>query len=195
MSSSRPKNPPKNIPFKLNQHIVYPIQGVGKIIDIKELPFGDATLWYYIIELNEIDMVIKIPVDKAEELGVRLLVSKKEADKLDDIFSKPIPELSSDWKQRYQQSLDLLKKGSIANIAEVVYSLHTRKKIKELPILERKLYDNALQLLIDELALTYGIDEKAAAKELFAKMDAYVAEEADEATEGDVVVEVNDDDG
>ncbi len=177
MSTSRPKN----LPFKLGQYIVYPVQGVGKIIDIKEMPFGESTLWYYIIQLNEIDMVLKIPIEKATELGLRLLVSKEEADAITEVFKGPLPELSSDWKQRYQQSLDLLKKGKIVNIAEVVHILHTRKRSKELPILERKLYDSALQLLIDELALTYDKDPKQVAKELFKTMDEHALGENDSA--------------
>ena len=49
-------------------------------------------------------------------------------------------------------NLDLLKKGSITDIAAVVRSLYQRSKIKELPILERKLYESALNLLQDEIA-------------------------------------------
>jgi CarD family transcriptional regulator len=49
-------------------------------------------------------------------------------------------------------NLDLLKKGSVMDIASIVRSLYHRSKVKELPILERKLYDSALKLLEDEVA-------------------------------------------
>ena len=54
---------------------------------------------------------------------------------------------------RYQMNLELLKQGSIRDIATVVRALYQRKKVKELPIMERKLYDSALQLLVDEVSI------------------------------------------
>jgi len=42
------------------------------------------------------------------------------------------------------------------DIASVVRSLYHRSKIKELPILERKLYDSALNLLQDEVSFSLG---------------------------------------
>ncbi len=64
---------------------------------------------------------------------------------------EPIP---SDWKLRYQMNLDLLKKGSVMDIAAIVRALYHRSKVKELPILERKLYDSALRLLVDEVSFS-----------------------------------------
>lgn len=66
-------------------------------------------------------------------------------------------------------NLDLLKKGSVMDIASVVRSLYHRSKIKELPILERKLYDSARNLLQDEIASSLGktkdeVDELIRAK-------------------------------
>jgi CarD family transcriptional regulator len=51
-------------------------------------------------------------------------------------------------------NLDLLKKGSVRDIASIVRSLYHRSKVKELPILERKLYDSALKLLVDEVSFS-----------------------------------------
>lgn len=45
------------------------------------------------------------------------------------------------------------------DIASVVRSLYHRSKVKELPILERKLYDNALNLLQDEISFSLGRDK------------------------------------
>jgi CarD family transcriptional regulator len=55
---------------------------------------------------------------------------------------------------RFQMNMDLLKKGSIRDIASIVRSLYHRSKVKELPIQERKLYDSALKLLEDELSIS-----------------------------------------
>jgi CarD family transcriptional regulator len=57
---------------------------------------------------------------------------------------------------RYQMNLDLLRKGTVLDIAMIVRSLYTRSKVKELPIMERKLYDSALKLFQDELSVSLG---------------------------------------
>jgi len=138
--------------FVVDQRVVYPSQGVGRILEIREKSFKDTKVLYYIIYLEFSDMTVMVPVDKADTLGLRAIVPKGEAEKALAFISEDYAPIPSDWKLRYQMNLDLLKKGSIMDIAAVVRSLYHRSKIKELPILERKLYDSALNLLQDEIA-------------------------------------------
>ncbi len=140
--------------YRKGQEIVYPLQGVGKIISIEYRPFRAVRLLYYIIYLEVSDMTVMVPVDKADELGIRAIVDKREAQKALKLISEDFEPIPADWKLRYQMNLDLLKKGSVLDIATVVRALYHRSKIKELPILERKLYDNALKLLVDEISFS-----------------------------------------
>jgi len=143
--------------FSVNQKIVYPSQGVGKIQEIKEKTFKNEPVLYYVIYLEVSDMTVMVPVGKAEELGIRAIVSPEEAQKALELISQEFEPIPSDWKLRYQINLDLLKKGSVIDIATIVRSLYHRSKVKELPILERKLYDSARKLLEDEI--TYALDK------------------------------------
>jgi CarD family transcriptional regulator len=140
--------------YKMSQEIVYPLQGVGHIQSIEERPFRDKKLLYYIIYLEVSDMTVMVPVDKADELGIRAIVGKKESQKALRLIAEEYEPVLADWKLRYQMNLDLLKKGSIIDIANVVRALYHRSRIKELPILERKLYDSALRLLVDEISFS-----------------------------------------
>ncbi|WP_428769678.1 CarD family transcriptional regulator [Treponema sp. HNW] len=139
-------------PFKVNQKIVYPSQGVGKIIEIKEKKFNEETLLYYVMYLEVSDMTIMVPVNRCTELGIRAIVSADEAWEALKTIGEDFEPITSDWKLRYQMNLDLLKKGTISDIAMIVRSLYHRSKVKELPILERKLYDSAKKLLEDEIS-------------------------------------------
>ena len=139
-------------PFKVNQKIVYPSQGVGKIIEIKEKVFNDEKLLYYVMYLEVSDMTIMVPVERCGELGIRAIVSQNEALSALQTIGENFEPITSDWKLRYQMNLDLLKKGTIRDIAMIVRSLYHRSKVKELPILERKLYDSAKKLLEDEIS-------------------------------------------
>jgi len=148
------KNMSASQTFSVNQKIVYPSQGVGRIIEIKERNFKNENVLYYVIYLDVSDMTVMVPVTKAEELGIRAIVQPEEARQALDLMSKEFEPIPSDWKLRYQMNLDLLKKGSVIDIATIVRSLYHRSKIKELPILERKLYDSARKLLEDEIAFS-----------------------------------------
>jgi CarD family transcriptional regulator len=138
--------------FQVDQKVVYPSQGVGLIKSIEEKAFKDQKVLYYVIYLEVSDMTIMVPMNKAEGLGIRAIVAKDEALKALELISEDYEPIPSDWKLRYQMNLDLLKKGSVMDIATIVRSLYHRSKVKELPILERKLYDSALKLLEDEVS-------------------------------------------
>jgi CarD family transcriptional regulator len=144
----------RKLRYKKGQEIVYPLQGVGQIQLIEERTFRNTKLLYYIIYLEVSDMTIMVPVDKADELGIRPIVDKRQANKALKLISEDYEPVPTDWKARYQNNLDLLKKGSVLDIATVVRALYHRSRIKELPILERKLYDSALKLLVDEISFS-----------------------------------------
>ena len=142
--------------FRINQKIVYPSQGVGKITAINEQLFNGQMVPYYNIYIEASDMTVMARVEYAEELGIRAIVSASEAEKALNLLSDDFEPITSDWKLRYQMNLDLLKKGSINDIATIVRCLYNRSKVKELPILERKLYDSARKLLEDEISFATG---------------------------------------
>ncbi|MEE1211104.1 MAG: CarD family transcriptional regulator [Treponema sp.] len=157
--------------FQIDQQIVYPSQGVGKITEIFEKTFRGAPMMYYKIYIEASDMIVMVPVNKAEELGIRPIVSSDEAAAALQSLSDEFEPITSDWKLRYQMNLDLLKKGTIADIAAIVRCLYNRSKVKELPILERKLYDQAKKLLEDEISIAMGVDVKEVESQIHAKLE------------------------
>ena len=157
--------------FQIDQKIVYPSQGVGKITEIFEKIFRGTPMMYYKIYIEASDMIVMVPVEKTEELGIRSIVSSEEAEKALNSLSDDFEPITSDWKLRYQMNLDLLKKGTIADIAAIVRCLYNRSKVKELPILERKLYDQAKKLLEDEISIAMGIDVKEIESQIHTKLE------------------------
>lgn len=151
--------------------MVYPSQGVGVIRSIVQKKFKDSKIPYYVIYLEVTDMTIMVPVDKAVELGIRPTVSRDEALKALELIGEDYEPIPSDWKMRYQMNLDLLKKGSVRDIASIVRSLYHRSKVKELPILERKLYDSALKLLEDEVAISLRKSREEVENMIFARLE------------------------
>ncbi|SIQ57928.1 transcriptional regulator, CarD family [Alkalispirochaeta americana] len=163
----------KETTFAVGQHVVYPIQGVGTIQEILEISFKGKDVLYYVIYIPVSDMTVKVPVDRAEQLGIRAIVPREESEKALAMFSEEFEPIPADWKMRYQMNLDLLKQGSVHDIASVVRTLYQRKKVKELPIMERKLYDSALQLFVDEVSFSLDIAPAEVEELVFRKLEEY----------------------
>lgn len=161
----------EKIEFDVNQRIVYPSQGVGQITEIFEKDVKGEKVSYYKIYLDVSEMIVMVPVKNAKMLGIRPIVSAEDALKALDSLSDEIEPVTSDWKLRYQMNLDLLKKGSVYDIASIVRCLYHRSKVKELPILERKLYDSAKKLLEDEIAFATGKPLSEVESMLHAKLE------------------------
>ncbi|MBQ3670125.1 MAG: CarD family transcriptional regulator [Treponema sp.] len=161
----------ENLEFSIGQQIVYPSQGVGKITDIYDQKIDGAMVPYYEIHIDVSDMDVLVPVEKAGTVGIRAIVSAEEAKAALESLSDEIEPVTSDWKLRYQMNLDLLKKGSVTDIASIVRCLYHRSKVKELPIQERKLFDSARKLMEDELSFAMGISLKEAEDMLHAKLE------------------------
>jgi CarD family transcriptional regulator len=140
--------------FQVDQKVVYPSQGVGIIKSIEQKEFKNEKIPYYVIYLEVSDMTIMVPIARAEGLGIRSIVPRDEALRALELIGEDYEPIPSDWKMRYQMNLELLKKGTVSDIASIVRSLYHRSKVKELPILERKLYDSALKLLEDEVSFS-----------------------------------------
>ena len=157
--------------FKVGQEVVYPLQGVGRINAIEEKSFKNKNLLYYIIYLEVSDMTVMIPTEKATELGIRAIVNKKESEAALKLIGEDYEPITADWKMRYQMNLDLLKSGSVKDIATVVRALYHRSKIKELPILERKLFDNAMKLLVDEISFSLDKPKDTVEELIFARLE------------------------
>jgi CarD family transcriptional regulator len=171
--AARPKAKagPRKLRYQVKQSVVYPLHGVGQVLRIEERPFLDHKLLYYIIYIEVSDMTVMVPVDKADSLGIRPIVDRKEAAKALKLVADTYEPVPTDWKLRYQMNLDLLKSGSIVDIATVVRTLYHRSKIKELPILELKLYDSAMRLLIDEVSLSLDKGKEEVERMVFDRLE------------------------
>ena len=144
--------------YKVGDHIVYPMHGVGKIDSIeKKVVLGKRSEFYIITIINS-GMNVMIPVKNADMIGIRSIISKKDVKKVIEILSKDESSSVDDWKERYQNNIDKVKSGSIFEVSEVARDLYRRGTEKELSIMERKLYENAYQLVTHEIALAKKVD-------------------------------------
>ena len=153
--------------FKVGDAVVYPMQGVGCILARETRRERE----YYRVQITASDMDVLLPVDNASALGLRHLASVTEAKKALSSLSEKRESRGMDWKQRLLMNQELMKEGTLSSVAKVVNSLYRRSKVKELPVQERKLYDNALAILVDESSSVLGIGTEEMKKKIFAKLE------------------------
>ena len=68
-------------------------------------------------------------------------------------------EMSNNWNKRYKENMEKMKSGSIYEVADVVRNLSYKQKEKGLSTGEKKMLNNAKQILVSELVLAEHASE------------------------------------
>lgn len=147
--------------FNQGDYVVYPMHGVGEVAEISTKTVLKKRKKYYVIDLFNTKMRVMVPVEKAEEVGLRHIINKRDVAKILKLLKEDYVEVEEDWKIRYQNNLAKVKSGSLKEVAEVCRNLYKRARDKELSIMERKLYESAYSLVINEIGLAreIGVEE------------------------------------
>ena len=138
--------------FNVGDKIVYPMHGAGTIDAIEEKNILGEKQNYYIIKMPG-EVKVMVPTDKAEEVGVRSVIGKEEAAKVMSVLGQNETEMSQNWNKRYRDNMDKMKSGDIYEVADVVRNLSFKQKEKGLSTGEKKMLNNAKQILVSELVL------------------------------------------
>ena len=138
--------------FNVGDKIVYPMHGAGVVDSIEEKDILGEKQAYYILKMPG-EVKVMVPVDKAEEVGVRNIIDKGSADKVFNLLSQDETEMDKNWNKRYRDNMDKMKSGDIYQIADVVRNLSFKQKEKGLSTGEKKMLNNAKQILVSELVL------------------------------------------
>ena len=140
--------------FQVGDKIVHPMHGAGVIDSIVTKKVNGVVRDYYILKLPVGGMLVMIPTSNREEIGVRPVVDKDEADRL--IASMPDIEvdMTQNWNRRYRENMMRIKSGDLLEVAKVVKGLMLRDVDRGLSTGERKMLHSAKQILISELVLS-----------------------------------------
>lgn len=142
--------------FNIGDKVVYPMHGAGTIESIEEKEMMGNTEDYYIIKMPVGGMKLMVPTSKVENIGIREVSLKSEADKVFDILNKPKDPYVHDanWSKRYNLNVEKIKSGDILEVAEVVRELSHRHMERGLSIGEKKMLSTAKNILLSEMVLS-----------------------------------------
>ncbi len=148
--------------FKVGDKVVYPMHGAGVIEAIEEKEVLGEKKQYYVLHFPVGDMKVMIPCATCKEAGLREVIGREGVQKVFRILKENGTTMSSNWNRRYRANLEKIKTGDIYEVAEVVRNLIQREKEKGLSSGERKMLQNARQILVSELALAIEAEEEEA---------------------------------
>ncbi|MFS8535351.1 MAG: CarD family transcriptional regulator [Limnochordales bacterium] len=146
--------------FKVGDKVVYPMHGAGIIEAIEEKEVLGRSERYYVMRMPIGDLRVMIPMSSVEELGLREVISKEDVRKVFQVLQGETTSMSQNWNRRYRANMEKIKSGDIFEVAEVVRNLTVRERDKGLSTGERKMLENARQILISELVLAQDLPEE-----------------------------------
>ncbi len=145
--------------FKIGDKVVYPMHGAGTIESIEERDMMGNPENYYIIKMPVGGMKLMVPTSKVDNIGIREVSNKTQADKVFSVLQKPKDPYVHDanWSKRYNINADKIKSGDILEVAEVVRELSHRHMERGLSIGEKKMLTTAKNILLSEMVLSENL--------------------------------------
>jgi CarD family transcriptional regulator len=171
----------KKLVFKVNELVVYPAHGVGKISQIEEQEIAGARLELYIVEFEKEKLRLKVPTSRAEQKGMRRLSDKAQIESALKVLKGRARIKRTMWSRRAQEYDAKINSGDIMAVAEVVRDLYRSERQPEQSYSERQLFEQALDRMAREIAAVKKIDDDQAVKEL----EEYLSKNAKRTPSGD----------
>ena len=152
--------------FQIGDKVVHPMYGAGVLESVVQKKVDGVVREYYIMKLPERAMVVMIPTDSSEEIGVRPIIDPIRADEVLAAIPTIQVEMTANWNHRYRENMERLKSGDLLEVARVVKGLTLRDAARGLSTGERKMLHSARQILISELVLSKSQSYESVSKEL-----------------------------
>jgi CarD family transcriptional regulator len=152
--------------FKVGDRVVYPHHGAA-VIERKETKevFGEKTE-YFVLKVAHGDLTLSVPLDKAEEVGMRPPISADDVDDLFHLLGKKDVREPTNWSRRFKNHQEKLKSGDVYQVAEVVRNLALRETTKGLSAGEKAMLVRARGILVSELSFALNVSEDEALERL-----------------------------
>ena len=148
--------------FKVGDKVVYPHHGAATIEKKERVEAFGEKRDYLILKLAYGELTLKVPAEKAEDIGLRDIINDEEVEEVFAVLRKKEARTPSNWSRRYKNHVEKLKSGDIYQVAEVVRNLSLREKDKGLSAGEKRMLGQARQILVSELTFAIGVDRDQA---------------------------------
>lgn len=140
--------------------------GAGVVESIIQKTVDGVARDYYILQLPNRSMVVMVPTENCEEIGVRPVVDREQADRVLAAIPEIQVEMTANWNHRYRENMERMKSGDLFEVARVIKGLTLRDQSRGLSTGERKMLHSAKQILISEIVLSKSVSYESVEEEL-----------------------------
>lgn len=149
--------------FKIGDKVSHPSFGVGDIEKIEEKKVLGQKEEYYILKLMVNEMTLMVPINKAEEIGLRYIIDPETVPDVLNVLSNRIDdEMHENYKQRIRSQTEMVDSGDILKVAQVVKNYTHRSNEEKLSSTERGLFERARKILVGEISIACNIEKNKA---------------------------------
>ena len=127
----------------------------------KRKAFGEETE-YLVLRMAHGEMTLAVPVDKADEVGMRWPISEEDVEDLFEVLAKRDVREPANWSRRFKNHQEKLKSGDVYQVAEVVRNLALRDQAKGLSAGEKSSTPRPATCSFRNLRCALDVDEEAA---------------------------------
>ncbi|MFM7070003.1 MAG: CarD family transcriptional regulator [Actinomycetes bacterium] len=148
--------------FDVGDRVVYPHHGAAVIVKREKRKLDGKNIEYLVLEMAHGELVLRVPADKADDVGMRPPIGKDEVKDLFELLGKKDIREPANWSRRFKNHQEKLKSGDVYQVAEVVRNLALRDQDKGLSAGEKSMFVKARGVLVSELSFALEVDEDEA---------------------------------
>ena len=152
--------------FKVGDRVVYPHHGAAVIEKKEKRDVDGGKVEFFVLRMANNDLMISVPVSKAEDVGMRPPISAEDVDDLFQLLGKKDVREPTNWSRRFKNHQEKLKSGDVYQVAEVVRNLALREVSKGLSAGEKSMLVKARQVLVSELSFALNVSDDEAMQKL-----------------------------
>ena len=159
------KQPSEKRVYSVNDHVVYPKHGVGKIMSVEKAVIGDIYINFYKVFIEKDKLTLTIPINQQSNL--RPISSINQINKCVSILKTKPKIKRTMWSRRSQEYEQKINSGKIYELAEVVKDLNKNSSaIADQSYSERQLFEKAYDRLQSEFEAVLEIPSEDAKKKM-----------------------------
>jgi CarD family transcriptional regulator len=164
-AAKKPTRKPAS-PFSVGDKVVYPHHGAAVITRKERREFDGSRTDFFVLEVATDQLVLRVPVANAVELGVRPVISKTAARKVFATFKEDPQEAGANWSRWYKLLTEKINSGDIYQVAEVVRDLTYAQQTKGISPALKRMLSKARLILTSELRFALDVTEEEATRRL-----------------------------
>tara|TARA_B100001029_G_scaffold161937_1_gene151009 strand:- start:46 stop:693 length:648 start_codon:yes stop_codon:yes gene_type:complete len=159
------KQPTEKRIYNVNDFVVYPKHGVGKIVSVEKAVIGDIDINFYKVLIERDKLTLTIPINQQSNL--RPICSTHQVNKCISILKTKPKIKRTMWSRRAQEYEQKINSGKIYELAEVVKDLNKNTNtIADQSYSERQLFEKAYDRLEGELKVVLKISDEDVKKKM-----------------------------